>query len=499
MKLNGKSRVKKGRFLMASAHISQSHRSGVCCWRILPPILAVLCAIGVAATWLLLEPNYVVSGAIRVAPAVYNIITGQEDRGGISDYTSFMATQAMMITSPQVMQRVADDLANKGLAFFEERTNTLFARLGRKLERKKTKPEPEAVLKGAILDQIITAEPLRKGELIEVIMKWHDPEDAKRIVDAFIRNYMAVEVASSIDEEGQNLTVLENERKVLTEKLQSQRAAITQLAQEYGTVTLDGRQNMMLQRVSSLLTELTKIESHRISLETQVQLLEQTKEQTTAPEELVKMRQGYINSDLTVSSLSANIAQLDQAYVAASQTLAPTDPELERKAELLKALKERLEERKQEAGKSFDEMMNKEIAKAGSQKLANTKTELEQTKAYENRLREMLNKEEVQTIGLGQKELAIQHLQDELGFTKEMYDRISRRITEFEMERKRPSRISIAYTADIEEIRDIRGYYTVALAIGFVVFGILSFLLRRRGQKLPVEPQQADTGKGDGL
>jgi len=479
---------------MASTHISQSHRSGVCCWRILPLILAVLCAIGVAATWLLLEPNYAVSGAIRVAPAVYNIITGQEDRGGISDYTSFMATQAMMITSSQVVQRVADDLADKGLAFFEERTNTLVARL----ERKKTKPEPEAVLKRAILDHIITAEPLRKGELIEVIMKWHDPEDAKRIVDAFIRNYMAIEVSRSVQEGDKKLAVLENERMVLAAKLQSQRTTITQLAQEFGTTTLAGRYDIKQMRVGNLLKTLTEVEARRILLEAKMKVLEQTGEETVSPQERVSKREKYVNSDAVVIALANKVVALEQELIEDVRKSTPSDAEIKQKGELLEALRKRFDEQKEKAREKFDELMTKEIAKAGSQKLANTQTELEQTKAYENRLREILTKEDSETIGLGRKQLTIQDLQDQLDLTKQMYYTVSRRIQELEMERKCPARISVAYMADVSEIRDIRGYYTVAIAIGFVVFGILSFLLRRRGQKLPVEPQQADTGKGDG-
>jgi len=76
--------------------------------------------------------------------------------------------------------------------------------------------------------------------------------------------------------------------------------------------------------------------------------------------------------------------------------------------------------------------------------------------------------------------VATQAIQDELVLTKKMQDAISRRIQEFKMERKRPARISVACKADITETHDIRGHYTVALLIGFLVFGILSLLLQKR-------------------
>ena len=486
---------------MASAHISQPHRSGVCCWRILPLILAVLCSIGIPAIWLLMKRTYVVTGAIKVDSIIPNILTGTADRGDISNYQSFMYTQAMMVTSPQVVRSVADDLATKGLTFFEERTNTLIAKLDQ-LGRKKTKPEPEAVLKGAILDGIIMAEPLRRGEFIEVIMKWHDPEDAKRIVDAFIRNYMAIVVESSTREDDRDLALLANEQKDLSGKMGSYGTQIAQMAQEFGSKKLAGRYDMKLTRVGNLLKTLTEVEARMIYLQVRVKLLDPNDpngQETVSPQERVSKREKYVNRDAVVIALANNVVALEQEFIEDVRKSTPSDAETKQKGELLEALRKRLDEQKKKARETFDELMKDETANLSEQKLAALRAELEQTRAHENELRDLLSKEDEQTIGLGQKELAIQDLQDQLAFTKEMYDRITRRIQEFEMERKRPSRISIAHIADIEEIRDIRGYCTVALAIGFVVFGILSFLLRRRGQKLPVEPQQADTGKGDGL
>lgn len=455
-------------------------------WHIVVATLFLMSAIGLPAIWLLIKPLYNVTGAIRVAPILSSILTGEPDRGEISNYQSFVNTQAQMVISNQVIQRVADDLDDKHLTFFEDGTTEFATKLKRTLNNTGTKLEPANILKQAIYDGVITSAADRYTELIKVTMKSPDPKEGGQIVNAFIRNYMAVEVASSAGEDDQKLTVLENERKVLVEKLQSQRVAITQLAQEYGTVALDGRQNMMLQRVSSLLAELTKIETRRIGLEAQVQLLEQTKQQSIVPEEeRLKMRQEYINNDPMVTSLTASITQLDQAYIVANQMLASTNPELERRAELLKTMKARLEEHKKEAGETFDEMISKEVIKSGNQKLANARTELEQTRAYENRLREMLTKEDTETVGLGRKQLTIQDLQDQMNLTKQMYDTISRRVQELEMERKRPARISIAYLADISEIRDKRIKYSIALVFGAAACGaMLAFLIDKADRSL---------------
>lgn len=447
-------------------------------WYIVVLIFFVMCATGIPAIWLLIKPLYSVTGAIRVAPILANILTGEADRGEISNYESFMYTQAEMITSNRVVQRVADDLTDKNPAFFEADTNDLLTKLKQTIKNTRTKPDPVTKLKQAISAGVITVFPARRTELMKITMNSTNPEEAKHTVDAFISAYMAVEVSSSVQGRDQKLTVLENERRALTDKLQSQHEAIRQLAQEYGTTDLLSRQDMKLRRVTTLLAELTQLEARRISLEAHVQLLEQTKEQAIAPEELLRMRNEHINSDLTIQELTRNIVQLDQELIIAKQTLTPKNPALKQKQELLDAFRSRLEEKRQELAKNFDDMVSGQINKASKEKFLNAQTELEQTRAHEKRLREVLAKEDTQTIELGRKQLKIQDLQFQLDLDKEMYDTIRRRIRELEMERKRPARISVAYNADIASVRDKRLKYTTALMFGAMACGMLLALLR---------------------
>ena len=452
-------------------------------WRIAAGTFVLVCAIGLSAIWLLIKPIYSVTGAIRVAPILTNILSGEADRGEISNYQNFVNTQAQMITSGQVVERVADDLIDKKLSFFENQTIGLVRKLKHTLNGTEANPEPVNILKQAILDGVITAASDRRTELIYVTMNSPDPKEAEQIVNSFVRNYMAVEVSSSAEGEGKNLAVLENEQKVLSEKLQSQRTSIAQLAQEYGTTTLAGRHDMKLQRVASLLAELTKMEARRIYLEAQVKVLEQTKEEAISPQELLKIREDYINNDPSVKLLTTSIVQLDQDLIAAVQTLTPTNPQLNQRKELLEAMRVRLGEQRETAGKTFDDLMAKEVAKTGSQKLANAKTELEQTKAFENQFREILSKEDTETIGLGRKQLTLQDLQDQLNLTKQLYDTVSRRIQELEMERKQPARISVHSNAEVAEIRDKRIKFTIALIFGAAACGMMLAFLRDKADR----------------
>jgi succinoglycan biosynthesis transport protein ExoP len=438
-------------------------------WYIVLVIFLLICGIGLPAIWILYQPKYVVSGAIRVAPIMADIVSGERDPGTISNYESFMNTQAQIMTSNRVVQRVADDLKDRNLPFFDGTVTDPLSRIEKKLFGEDTNREPAWLLKKALIDGDITVTAPRGRELIKITMASPRDGEARQIVDAFIRAYMDVEVANASQEEDNKLMILEDELDNLRAKMDNQRQSIYTLSQEYGDDDLEARQDMMLQRVASLLQTLNQVEAQRIDLETRVTLLEQNKEQPIAASDLVAMRQEYINQDPEVVSLTARITELSQDLLFAKQNLTETNPEIQRRTNLLTLMRENLAERKAEASKSFDELVAREAAQAGKQELANLRTELNQKRLYENRLREELNTQDLNTINVGRQQLDIQEYKDRLEANQEMYDRLLERIQTLEMQRKSPARISLAYNAELESIRDKR----IKFSAGLVFVGLM--------------------------
>jgi capsular exopolysaccharide synthesis family protein len=455
-------------------------------WYIVLLIFLIACGIGLPAIWFTVKPVYSVTGAIRIAPILADILSGEQDRGEISNYESFMNTQAEKITSNAVVQRVADDLVDKDLSFFKDEPTDLISKWKQKLLGKRTKTEPAIKLKQAIVDggPIIVAAN-RRNELIKINMESSNIEDAKQIVDSFIRAYMAIEVVSSNVDENSKLRILETRRDFLKIRIDNNRQTIYQLGQEFGRVDLEGRQDMMLQRVVSLQETLTGVEAERYKLEAQIQLLERNREQAIPAGELLKMRRDYINEDPGVVAFTQNITQLEQELIVAGQTLSPTNPGLIRKTELLRILKETLAEREQEASNAFDNLVAKETAEAGNKQLVTVRSELEQTREYEKRLQEILSQQDVQTIKTGRKQLQIEEYQDKLDSAKEEYSLVLKRIQDLEMQRKRPTRISPHYYADISSVNDKRIKYSIAVVFGSLVCGMgLAYLRDKADQSL---------------
>ncbi len=449
-------------------------------WYIVLLVFLVICAVGLPAVWMLVKPKYEVTGAIRLAPTSPDIITGT-DTAQISDYERFMNTEAEKITSSSIVQRVADALVQRNLLFFKNEPSGLVARWKEKLTGPAARLEAAERLKRAIVDErsiVVAAD--RSKELIKVTMSGSNPEEAKQIVDAFIKAYMDLEVVSANEDENRQLTLLESERDSLLEKIKNTRQTIYQLGQQYGEVALQGRRDMMRERVASLLTTLTGVEAERIKLEAQVLLLERTGEQAIAPEELLRMRRDYINQDTSVTALTERILGLEQEIIVAKQALSPTNPEIQNKVQTLEALKQRLEERKREASKDFDDLVAKEVAEAGNKQLVAVRSQLDQTREYENRLKATLDKEDTQTITVGRQQLAIDELQADLDLAQERYDLVLKRVQDLELQRKRPARVSVYYNADVASINDKRLKFSIALVFGSVVCGMGLAFLRDR-------------------
>jgi capsular exopolysaccharide synthesis family protein len=438
-------------------------------WPILVATFVIVCAVGVPAIWFLVEQKYDTEGAIRISPTISPILFETEER--LPNYQNFMNTQAELIRSNNVLNDVADALKDSELALFEDAPDLVQAMR-------------KAVVKGAI-----SIEPVRNTELIRIRMTTKHHKQAERVVDAFIRAYMARVVRDEVRGEDQKLSTLSEERRSLNEKIQRQQETIRQLGDEFGSTVLTSRQEIMLQQVASLRNELISINIRRISLETQVQVQESGAGEITAPSSLIEGRNVVINSDPVILALTSSIMQYGELIVVGQQTMTPSNPELKQRIEISKTLKERLIQRRKEMAQEFDKNFEAELAKNRNRRLAELKVQLEQTIRYEQRIREKLAKQDMDAIGIGRKQFAIDDQKEQLARTKEMYDAVNKRIDQIQLERKRPARISIAYGASSVPAQSKRRKLAAALGFGGLALGVLLALLLDKADKNLHDPK----------
>lgn len=441
-------------------------------WKMVLLTFIIIAGSAVPLIWFVVKPLYQATAAIKVVPVVSSILLGDEK--WVPMYKNFMYTQADLIASDPVLQRVADDLANNEL-FFQtpENSSQIFM-------QNRTPPDLIEFLRSSIGNSKLLITPEDNTELIKIIAKNPDSRKAVVIADAFARAYMTMVSSEDTKDEDQKLAVLENELKNIQSQIEREKQTLHEMTKEYGTDALTTRQDIKLQRVAALQSKLTDLEIQKISLNVKIKIMENSKKKNIGPQDLLRLRYEFTNADLTVKALTANVAVLEQELVVAYQQLAPTNMELRRKEEVLKTIKERLELHRQDVGKKFDEMVANEYAVSDKEQLNNTKNELTQAITHENEIRSMLAKEDSETVALGRKQLAIQEMQDKLGDTKKLYEKIQKRMDELNMERKRPARTSVAYFANSALLEDKRPKLSFAAAFAALGLGMLLALIKDR-------------------
>ncbi len=456
-------------------------------WYIVLVVTIVLSAVGVPAVWLLVEPLFVVQGTVRVAPGVQSILTGEMRGSGGTAYRDFVNTQVRMLTSGGVLQRIADDLHDRNLSVLRGEPQSRLEEWTAKLLPDTAPADPATVLKELVSREVITAGHIRTTELVAVMMKSPNANEARQIVDAFLQHYESMYGSESLEEENTTLRVLEDQRDQLLARMEDQRKRIRGLAQEYGTTVLDSRQDMELQRYTVLLSELTRLEAQRIALEASIGLLEGNEETSLSPDQLVAIRQQYANSDPMIMELSSNVVQMERDLLVARQNYKPGTPSLVQMEELLATFKQTLEEKRQSLEQEFDDGMDDRLKVAAEQRLLAAQAEIEQLKAHEARLREVLNNQDLATRQVGQTNLDIQDLQFRLDLDKEFYDTVSRRVKAMEMEQKQRPRITPASSAEVIAMEDQRIKMAGAVVFGSLVCGFgLAFLKGKMDKTLQV-------------
>ncbi len=439
-------------------------------WKMVLLIFCIVSAAGIPIIWFTVKPFYMATAAIRVSPVISSILSGGQQ--GLPMYRSFTSTQAELITSDKMLQKVAEDLADKGVIFHRD-AKSLFEVIKSEGQLPQT-VDTVSSLRSAVLGKKLIVSSDGDTELIKIAMKGDDPEKTAEIANAFVRVYMTVAASDEIKSSELQMATLEKERKSLEDEIKTHNASLYDLAQQYGTSTLTGRQEIIMNRVAKLQEKLTEFEMDKIALQVKINLLQNKKVKADVPKNPEKLHSDFVNADPVVQALSENVAKLEQELVVAREQMVSTNPKLIRKEAVLDALKQRLEERRKEAAVSQVQESNideKESQHADSEKL-------HQLTVTEKQIRDLLAKEDANNIELGRKQLAIQDAQSRLNLSRELHDTVQRRIKELEIENKQPARISVAYYANTVPYQDNRKKYSMVLGMFAMMCGMGLSLLR---------------------
>jgi hypothetical protein len=425
---------------------------------------------GISFVWLAIQPKYLVSGFIHIAPTASDLWDSDPKPYDHDAYAAFMRTQAAMLGSTSVLSKVADELAGQGLAFFSP------ARMPAPAEGKL--PAPSDILAKAIADGAIKTAPFLNTEFLEITMVSGKEDEAKIIIDSLRRNYQAIWGVQEAEAANQNLRMLEDKCQELSRRILQGRTEINSITRPYGTTQLDRRMEMESRRQSLLSEELVRLEQRRMSLEASVKSSVDDEAVTGDPVDLLSRRRDSIDSDPLVQALAGHIADI-QVNLAAAREKEPNDvATIQRQQKVLDNLDQQFAQLRQARQQEFDQELSDAAGKQRQQRLANAEMELRQVKVYEERLREALMQEEAPQVGrlVGPD---VQDIQLQLKLNEEFYEKACRSLHEIEMGRNQRPRVQLVSEPEVMGLVDSRWQWTLIVLGAAGLPSVILLIVRR--------------------
>lgn len=464
-------------------------------WYIVLVIVILVCGIGLPIVWSQVKPLYVVRGALRIDPAVENLLTGERE-GGDVPYPMEMNQLAMTMLQGERLSAIVDELEGQNLKFFSGKPRTLVGKLKAKVSDSNSVASPREVIKSAAASEIITVTPMTDSGLMAVKMKSDDLKEAKTIVNAILNGFKSTYGTNRKTEGFYELESLKDEKEDIEGRIATKRGEIRTKAEEFGTTVVDPFQEMELQVQTVLRTRLIGLKAEIIRANANVELLRKdvrkadglsTLEDVNLPSaQLVAMTQEYVNNDPMIQQLKANVLEMERDLIVSRRSLQPDNPTLKQKEDLLADFTKALDERTKDLQKEFEDGLADRRKAVAQQKLERAEAELRSLKAQEADLEEALDEQSRKTVAVGQKGLDLSDDQFELNMLLEYRDTITRRMTKLRLDQEQQEyqgRVRDVYEAQYLEMEDNRVKMAMTVIFGALAGGCALAFLRDKMDK----------------
>jgi capsular exopolysaccharide synthesis family protein len=244
-------------------------------------------------------------------------------------------------------------------------------------------------------------EPVRGTRLAKVEFSNTDAELAARIVNAHVLAYIrtGLELNSHTNEEAQHF--LEGKLVELKDRVEKSEEALNAYRRDKGIISLDDKEDIVVQRLDDLNKSLTVAEAERIALEAQVQQVK-GRDYNELP--------AVVGNEL-VQRLKQEHSQLEGEYAKVASKFRPGYPPLDQLHAQLVETNGRIQHETEKVAQSIDTNYQTALAK-------------------ESELRAKLN--EQKSMALGQKDAGVRYaiLAREVDTNKQLYDSVLQRMKE---------------------------------------------------------------------
>jgi len=261
----------------------------------------------------------------------------------------------------------------------------------------------EAVSRSGVIDQFLlhlTVTPVPDTHLLNVTFRASDPDVATNAVNALTTTYQR-EQAASQGEDSSNLMGWINDRLAeQRRRLKSSEAALQTYMASHDAVSVEDRQNIVVQKLSDLNTAVTRAKTERMTKEALYRQLEAVHDDPSALDSLP-----IVLSNAVLQQLRGQLAELKQRELAMSQEFGDRHPGLIKLRSEIELTTRRLGA---ELAKLTESVRNDFVA----------------AEAIEQDLTRALNAQKREVVQLNQKSLDYGSLQRQATSDRQIYERL---------------------------------------------------------------------------
>jgi capsular exopolysaccharide synthesis family protein len=297
----------------------------------------------------------------------------------------------------------------------------------------------------AYIDRLEIA-PVQRTRLVKIAFSTPDPELAARVANMHARAYLeqGIERRSHVNEEARHF--LQGKLTELKDRVEKSEAALNRYRRDRGIISLDNRENIVVDRLADLNKRLTEAEADRIGLEAQTRLIR--KHEYDALPAVIDNR--------LIQTLKGELARLEGERADLATQFKPGYPALDQLQAKVEQTRRRLQQERQRT-------------------VAGIKSAYTAAKQKEDELRAKM--EQQKTAALSLKDAAVDYtiLAREVDTNRQLYDSVLQRLKEMEVATAlRASNVSVIDQAvpPVQPSRPKKGLSLLCSAVLGLVGGV---------------------------
>ncbi|NMG76657.1 chain length determinant protein EpsF [Aromatoleum diolicum] len=259
----------------------------------------------------------------------------------------YMATQADIINSSRVAERVVTLLKLDGLPAIREQWQAETGGQG-----------ALQVWVGELLQKKLVVRPSRESNVISIVFSGADPEFAAAVANAFARAYIEVNLELKVEPARQYAQWFDERSGPLREKVEAAQKRLSDYQIQHGIVTTDGRIDVESARLGEISTQLVAAEAQRMDSRSRQS---QTGSADTLPE--------VLQSGL-IQGLKAELARQEASREQLVSRVGKNHPDYARIEAEIKSLRERIVGETQRVASSIGTANRTNVAREGELRVA---------------------------------------------------------------------------------------------------------------------------------